>query len=66
MIRVHFRVAQVKHPTLDFSPGRDLTAQGIEPHIRFYADSLETAWDSLFPSLSLLSPACSLSLSQNK
>ena len=67
-------VAQlVKHPTLDFSSRYDLMVHGIEPCVRFRADSKEAAWDSLSPSLSLslsapplLEHTLSLSLSQNK
>ena len=41
-------VAQlIKHLTLDFSSGHDLTVRGFEPHIGFCADSVEPAWDSL-------------------
>ena len=51
--------------------GHDLTVHGIKPHIRLCADSMEPAWDSLSPSLSLPFPtSCSqslmLSLFQNK
>ena len=42
----------VKHPTVDFSSGQDLAVRGIEPYIKLYTDSAETAWDSLSPSLS--------------
>ena len=35
----------VKHLTLDFSSGHDLMVCGIEPHIRFCADSAKPAWD---------------------
>ena len=46
-------VAQsLKHMTLGFSSGHDLTVRGIEPHIG-HVNSLtvEPAWDSLSPSL---------------
>ena len=47
-------VAQsVKHPTLDFGLGHDLTVGGIEPHVGLYADSSEPAWVSLSPFLPL-------------
>ena len=47
------RVTQlVKHPTLDFSPGPDLTVGETEP----CADSPGPAWDSLSPSLSAPAP----------
>ena len=52
----------VKHPTLDFSSGHDLTFRKVETHIRLCTDSMEPAWDSPFPSLSLPLPS-SLSLS---
>ena len=45
-------VAQsVKKPTLDFSSGHNLV-HGIKSHIRLCADSVESDWDSLSPSLS--------------
>ena len=53
----------VKFPTLDFASGHDLMVLMIEPHIGFCANSVERAWNSLFPSLPLL---LSLSLSINK
>ena len=59
----------VKHPTLDFSSGRDLTARGFEPLIWLCADSAEPAWNSLSLSLSLPLPHLhthSLSLSNKK
>ena len=47
-------VAQlVKCPSLDFGSGHDLTVHGIKLCIRLYADSTESAWDSLSPSLPL-------------
>ena len=42
----------VKHPTLDFSSGHDLTVPEFEPHVGLHADSAEPAWDSLSPSRS--------------
>ena len=42
----------VKGLTLDFGSGHDLTVCGIEPCIRFCAESAEPASDSLSPSLS--------------
>ena len=60
-------VQSVEHPTLDFGSGYYLTIREFKPHIRLYADSAESAWDSLpislFLSLFLLH-LCSLS--QNK
>ena len=38
-------VAQVKHPTLDFSSGHNVTVCGVEPLSML---SMESAWDSLF------------------
>ena len=56
-------VAQlVKCPTLGH---HDLTVREIKPHIGNCADSVEPAWDSLPPSLSLADPPAPL-LSQNK
>ena len=47
----------VKHPTLDFGSGRDLTVREIEPQAGLCADSAELAWDSLSPALCVsLSP----------
>ena len=61
-------VAQwVKHPTLHFGPGHDLTVCESETRVWLRADSVEPAWDSL--PLSLLLPcsySLSLSLSQGK
>ena len=47
----------VKHLTLDFNSGHDVTIHEFEPHIGLCTDSAEPAWDSLSPSLfpSLLS-----------
>ena len=46
-------VAQlVKHPTLGFGSGHDLTVCEFEPCVRLCADTVEPAWDSLLPSLS--------------
>ena len=63
----------VKHPTLDFSSGHDLTVREIEPRVGLNADSTELAWDSVSPSLSApplimceLSLSLSLSLSKIK
>ena len=33
----------LKHLTLDFSSGHDLTVREFEPHIRLHADSTESA-----------------------
>ena len=44
----------VKHLTLDFCSGRDLTIREFEPRIRLCGDSAGPAWDSL--SLSLSAP----------
>ena len=43
----------VNHPISDFGSGHDLIVHGIEPHVGLCADSVESAWDSLPPSLSL-------------
>ena len=37
----------VKCQTLDFGSGHDLTVCEFKPHIRFFADRVETAWDIL-------------------
>ena len=51
----------VKHPTLDFSSGHDLTVHAFEPHVRLPAVSAEPALDPV--SLSLCpSPAHARSL----
>ena len=54
----------VKWLTFGFSSGPDLTICGIKAHVGLHADSMESAWDSVSPSLS--APPCSHSLSQNK
>ena len=63
-------VAQlVKHLALDFSSGRDLMVCGFEPHVELCSGSVEPAWDSLFPPLSLPLPhsyTLSLFLSPSK
>ena len=46
----------VKHLTLDFSSGHDPTLHEFEPHVRFWADSVEPACDSLAPFLSAPTP----------
>ena len=50
-------VQSVKHPTLGFSSGHDLTLGGIEPHIGLLADSTDQ-----LGILSLPSPTHSSSL----
>ena len=62
----HAWVAQsVKHLTLDFGSGHDLTIREFEPHIRLCADNAESAWHSLSIPLSLfLLLVLSLSLSK--
>ena len=42
----------VKHPTLNFGSGRDLTVCEFEPHGRLCADSVAPAWDAFSPCLS--------------
>ena len=39
-------------PTLDFGSGHGLVVREFENHIRISADGVESAWDSLSPSLS--------------
>ena len=42
-------VAQlVKHPTLGFSSGHNLTVREFESQVRLHTDSSEPAWDFLF------------------
>ena len=48
------------HLTLDFGPGHDLTVCVFKLHAGLCIDSVELAWDSLSPSLSVPPP------SQNK
>ena len=59
----------VKRPTLGFGPGHGPTVHEFEPQVGLCADSVEPAWDSLSPSLSLPRPCSSplsLAPSQNK
>ena len=44
-------VQPVKHLTLDFGSGHDLTVHEFEPLIGLQADSAKPAWDSLSSSL---------------
>ena len=63
------RLKSVKHSTLGFGSGHDLTVHEFEPHRGLHTDSAEPAWDSLPLSLHpplMLSLFLSLSLSQNK
>ena len=53
----------VKHLTLGFGSGRDLTVREFEPRVGLCADSAEPAWDSLSSSL-CPSPARAVALSQ--
>ena len=58
-------VAQlVKHQTLDFSSGHDLTVHEFKPHIGLCADTAGPAWDSL--SCSLYPSPSTHTLSQNE
>ena len=52
----------VKHLTLDFGSGRDLTVREFKPDAGLCADSVEPASDSLSPSL-FAPPPHSLGLS---
>ena len=45
-------VQSAKHLTLGFGSGHDLTVHDIKPLAGVCADSAESAWDSLSPSLS--------------
>ena len=56
----------VKHPTLDFGSGHDLTVGKTEHCVWFCTDSVEPAWVSLSLSLPLSLIMLSLALSQNK
>ena len=56
----------VKHLTLGYGSGHDLTVCGFSPHIGLYTDSVESAWDSLSLSAPpLLAHALSFSLKIN-
>ena len=59
----------VKHPTLGFSSGHDLTVHELDLPVGLHADSVEPAWDSLslplFPFLSA-PPLLTFSRSQNQ
>ena len=52
----------VKHLTLGFNSGHDLTICEFEPRMRLYTDLTEPAWDSLCPLSLPLPSSCSLSL----
>ena len=52
----------VKHPTLDLGSGHDLMVHEIESQVVLCTDSIEPAWDSLSPSLSVPLSMHSLSL----
>ena len=52
----------VKHSTLDFGSGHDLTFGGMEPYVRLCTDSMEPAWDSILSLSFPLSLPYSLSL----
>ena len=55
----------VKSLAPDFGSGHDLTVCGIQALVRLCAGSLEPAWDSLSPPLSLPLPcSCSLKISK--
>ena len=59
-------VAQsVERPTLGLGSGHHLMVRGFKPHIGLRADSVEPAWDSLSPSLSV-PPRLTLSVSLSK
>ena len=53
----------VKHLTLGFTLAHDLIVCGIEPCVELCIDSVEPAWNSLSPSLSVPLPH---SLSRNQ
>ena len=55
----------VKYLTPDSGLGHNLEVCGIGPHAGLCANSTETAWDSISPSLSA-PPLLSLSLKINK
>ena len=63
----------VKHVTLDFSSGHDLTISEIKPYFGLCTNSAKPAWDSLSLSLSISLPlppppalSCAFSLTQMK
>ena len=59
-------VAQsLKHPTLDFGSGHDLTVPGIEPHVGLCTNHRVCLGFSLLLSLPLLC-SCTCALSLNK
>ena len=39
----------VKHPTLGFTSGHDLTVGEFEPHVGLCTDRVDPAWNSLSP-----------------
>ena len=58
-----WRAQSLKHLTLDFGSGHDLTVRGMDPRVGLCADGTQPAWDSLSPSLSA-PPLLALSLSK--
>ena len=63
----HLAAQSVKHPTLGFSSGHDLTVHEFKPCTGLCADSMKPAWDSLSPSPPAPPPLpLCLSLFQNK
>ena len=61
----------MKHPTLGFGSGHDLTVCEFKPHVELCTDSVESAWDSVSlplhaPPLLTLSLSLSLKINKNK
>ena len=47
ILRGAWLAQSIKHPTLDFGSGQDLTIRELEPHAGLCTDSMEPVWDSL-------------------
>lgn len=58
--------SSVKRLALDFGSGHGLTVREFEPRVGLCAGGVDPAWDSLSPSVSAPTCACSLFLSLSK
>ena len=54
LVQVAWVAQPAKHPTLDLNSGQDLIVHEFEAHVKLCTDSVESAWNSLFSSLTVL------------